>query len=105
MNKENFRFYIKVCTALHIELKAIRDELYSVFGDEAPSHSTVVRWSKRFREGEPRPGQPVTEKTTENIEEVRGLIDDDDHLTIDEIHQETGLSHGTIVRIISDHPK
>ncbi|CAF0862837.1 unnamed protein product [Didymodactylos carnosus] len=55
--------------ALHIEPKVIHDE--------APSRSTVVRWSKWFREGgeqiedEPRPGRPVTKTTSENIEEVR----------------------------------
>jgi hypothetical protein len=33
MNKENFRFYIKVRTALDIPATVIHDELYSVHGD------------------------------------------------------------------------
>ena len=51
MNNENFRFYIKVCTALSIQPKLIHDELYSVFGDQGPSYNTVTKWSRWFREG------------------------------------------------------
>ncbi len=50
MNKGNFRFYIKVCTALNIQARLIHEELYSVFGDEAPSLRTFERWTKWFRE-------------------------------------------------------
>jgi hypothetical protein len=46
MNEENFRFYIKVRTALDIQPTIIRDELCTVFGDEAPSFRTVARWSQ-----------------------------------------------------------
>ncbi|CAF1272185.1 unnamed protein product [Adineta ricciae] len=104
-DKENFRAYIKVRTALSIQLKTIHDELYSVFGNQAPSYGRVTKWSKWFREGReavedhPRPGRRVTETTPENIEEIRGLIDDNPHLTIDEIQIETGMSRGTIERV------
>ena len=82
--------------------KLIDDELYSVFGDQGPSYNTVAKWSRCFREGredQPRPARPVTETTTEHIEEVRCLI----YLTIDEIQVETGMSRGTIERIISEY--
>ncbi len=111
MNKENFRFYIKVRTALSIQPKLIHDELYSVFDDQAPPYNTVAKWSKWFREGreeiedQPRLGRPVTETTSAHIEEIRCLIDEDPHLTIDEIEVETDMSRGTIERIISDHLK
>ena len=83
MNKENFRFYIKVRTALDIQPTIIHDELYTVFNDEAPSFRTVARWSQWFREGreeiedQPRTGRPITETTSENIEQVQDIIDDD----------------------------
>ena len=51
MDKEHFRFYIKVRTALHTESKVILNELTSVFGDAAPPLRTVQRWSKWFRDG------------------------------------------------------
>jgi histone-lysine N-methyltransferase SETMAR len=111
MTTENFRFYIKVRTALRIPARVIYNELNSVYGNEAPGLSTVERWSKLFRDGreeiedKARPGRPITETTTENIEQVRLLIDDNPYMTIEDIQEETDLSHGTIQRIISDHLK
>ncbi|CAF3407706.1 unnamed protein product, partial [Rotaria socialis] len=71
--------------------KSIFDDLCTALRDQAPSYNTVVRWSKLCCEGrkevedEPRPGRPVTETTSDNIEKVRHLIDNDPYLTIDEI--------------------
>jgi hypothetical protein len=109
MDKEHVRFYIKVRTALNIPPIVIYNELHTVFGDQAPLLRTVQRWSKAFLEGreevedEERSGRPVTETTPENIDQVRDLIDDDPYLIVDEIEEQTGLSHGTVQRIISDH--
>ena len=109
MTTENFRFYIKVRTALNIPARIIHDELKSVYDDEAPGLSTVERWSKLFRDGreeiedKPRPGRPITETTAENIEQVRILINDDPCITIEGIQEETDLSFGTVQRIIGDH--
>ena len=50
MNKENFRSYIKVRTALKVEPKTIYDELYSVYTDQATSNSTVAKWSEWFHD-------------------------------------------------------
>ena len=110
MNKEHFRFYIKVRTALVIEPIVIHNELNTIFGDEAPTLRTVQRWSKCFREDreeevedEERTGRPITETTSENIEQDRDLINDDFYVTIDELEAQSDLSHGTVQRIISDH--
>ncbi|CAF1411319.1 unnamed protein product [Rotaria sordida] len=109
MDKEYFRFYIKVLTALHIEPIAIHNELHTVFGDEAPPFRTVQRWSKWFHDGreevedQERSGRPITETTCENIKQVRDLIDDDPYVTVDELEAQSGPSHGTVQRIISDH--
>jgi len=54
-------------------------------------------------EDEPRSGRPVTETTSENIEQVPLIIDDDPCVTIEEIQEQTGLSYGTTQRIITDH--
>ncbi|CAF4927845.1 unnamed protein product [Rotaria sp. Silwood1] len=109
MSKENFRFYIKVRTVLNVQARVIYEELHSVFADETSPLRTVGRWAKWFREGreevedEARPGRPVTETTTENIEQIRRLIDDDPYSTIEELQEQTGLSYSTTQRIISDH--
>ncbi|CAF1045042.1 unnamed protein product [Rotaria magnacalcarata] len=91
MTTKNSRFYIKVRTAFGISARAIYDELNSIYGDEVPGLSTVTRWSKLFRDGrkeiedKPRPGRPITETTTENIEHARLLIDDDTYIAIEGI--------------------
>ena len=109
MSKENFRFYMKMRTALNIPPGVIYDELYSVYSEQAPSYAAVERWAKSFNEGrqeiedEARSGRPVIETISDNIEEVRLLIDDDPHITIEEVQEQTGLSHGTVQRIITDH--
>jgi hypothetical protein len=97
-----------MCTALSIQPKLIYDELHSIFGDQATPYSKVTRWSKWFREGreeiegQPRIGRSVTETISDHIEEVRCLIHD---LIIDQIEEETRMSHGTNERIICDHLK
>ncbi|CAF1194768.1 unnamed protein product [Rotaria sordida] len=109
MDKEYFRFYIKVYTALHIVPIVIHNELHTVFGDEAPPLRTVQRWSKWFRESreevedEERSGRPITETISENIRHVRNLINDNPYATVGEIEAQSGLSHGTVQRIISDY--
>ncbi|CAF3882423.1 unnamed protein product [Rotaria sordida] len=93
MTTENFRFYTKVRTALNIQARIIHDELYSVYGDQAPSLRTMERWSKLFREGreeiedEARHGRSITETTSENIKRIRLLIDDDSCVTIEELQE------------------
>ena len=100
-----------MCTALNIQPRVIYEELYTVHGDQVPRLRTVERWCKRFREGqddledEARPGRPVTETTSENIEQVRLIIDDDPRVTIEEIQEQTRLSYGTTQRIIYNWPK
>ena len=94
-------------TTLNIPPIVIYNELHSFFGDQAHLFRTVQRGSKAFLEDrevedEERSGRSVTETTPENINQVRDLIDDDPYLTVDEIEEQTGLSHSTVQRIISD---
>ena len=69
-----------------------------VHSDQAPSLKSVERWSKWFRGGreeledEPTPGRPITKTSSENIEQVRLLISDDRHITIEEVHEQIGLT-------------
>jgi transposase len=91
--------------------KTIHEELTTALRPNAPSYSTVARWAKRFREGrenvndESRSSRPISELTDTNIQLVRQVINNDPHLTYDDIIAETFLSHGTIERIIHDHLK
>ena len=106
---ENFRLYIKVRAALHIQARITRDKLYGVYGDEAPSLRTVERWGMLFHEGreevegEARPGRLITQTTSENIEKAHLLINDDPYSTIEEVQEQSGLNYGSIHRIITDY--
>ena len=109
MSTENIAFYMKMRTALNSEARTIYEELYAVYGGQAPCLRTVERWCKRFCEGqeeledEPQPGRPVTETPSENIQQARLIIDDDPCVTIEEVQEQTGSSYGTTQRIITNH--
>jgi hypothetical protein len=98
MSKENIRFYIQMRAALNIQPRIIHKELYSVHGDQAPCLRTVERWCQRFCEGqvelddEARSGRPIAATTPDNIEQVCLIIEDDSHVTIEEIQEQTGLT-------------
>ncbi|CAF1413611.1 unnamed protein product, partial [Rotaria sp. Silwood1] len=108
MTDEFNRYYIRIQAILGIDSKTIFDELTEALGPDAPSYSNVRKWAKRFREGgedvndDPRSDRPILVLTDENIERVRQVIEDDRHSTYDDITVETGLSRGTIERIIHD---
>ena len=80
-------------------------------GDGYVSYPTVVEWLRRFKEGrtsledDPRIGRPVTEATDGNIAIIRELIDENPHISIRYIVFETGISYGTVSRIIHDELK
>lgn len=111
MKSENLRFYIQVRFKLGIALNEIHKELKTALPDNAPSLSTVTRWFNKFRRGvedlkdQHRPGRPITETTSANIEGVRALIEDNPWCSYDEIEAETSLSRGTIHTIIHRHLK
>ncbi|CAF4066863.1 unnamed protein product, partial [Rotaria magnacalcarata] len=48
---------------------------------------------------------PITGTTTENIEQVRHFIDDYPYITVEDIQEQTDLSHGNVKRMITDHLK
>lgn len=111
MEKRDFRNYVKERTNLGEKPTPIHQDLVTLHGYQAPAYSTVARWSKLIRDGrmdiedKPRSGCPVTQSTTENINLVRDIIEDDPHSTYDDIEGETLLSRGTIEIIIHEHLK
>ncbi|QQP35820.1 Uncharacterized protein FKW44_020731, partial [Caligus rogercresseyi] len=42
--------------------------------------------------------------TEENINEVKSILDDNNRVTVREIHEATGLSQGTVHRILNQDP-
>lgn len=109
MNKEQIRSYILIRHKLNIKPYVIHSELLASIGDTAPSKRTVERWVERFKnENEclqdiQRFGRPITETNTVNIERVRLLVEENPRISIHFIEAETGLSYGTIGRILHHH--
>lgn len=62
-------------------------KLNSLFGDEAPSETTVYKWFAEFKRGrstfddDPREGRPCTSVVAKNIDAVREMILEDRHVT------------------------
>ena len=78
----------------------IHEELVTALEPIAPSHATVTRWAKRFRQGRvdvndhPPSASPLSEFTAENIELVPQVISKYPHSIYHEIIVETTLSDG-----------
>ena len=76
--------------------------LKSLFGDKAPSNSTVKNWFNEFNCGhrslkdEVREARPKTAVVSENIDAVRELIMQDCHVTYREIEASLGISSTSI---------
>ncbi|XP_037952518.1 uncharacterized protein LOC119682999 [Teleopsis dalmanni] len=84
-------------------------ELKSLYGDEAPSYSTVKNWLNEFNRGrrslkdEFREGRPKTAVVPDNIDVVRELIMQDRHVTYREIQASLSISPTSIHSILHEH--
>ena len=83
-------------------------ELFDVFGEEAPSKTTVYRWYAEFQRGrcslsdEPREGRPKTAVTQENVDAVRNMIMEDRHVTYREIQASLDISGTSVQKILHE---
>ena len=74
------------------------DKLNSIFGDEAPSRTSIYRWYGEFTRGrsslqdEFREGRPKSVVVPETIVAVHQLILQDPHVTYCEIEKTLGIS-------------
>lgn len=85
--------------------------LQTVYGDDSLKKTAVYEWFSRFKDGqesledESRSGRPSTSRNEGMVERVKQLIRADRRMTIDELAQEMGISHGSIHAILSDDLK
>ena len=108
MEKNQIRAYILLRCKLGIEPKVIHQELIFVMGDSAPSIRTIYRWIERFSTGsesledEHRSGRPITAFTSQNIQLVKDLIEEDPHISYSRLEAYTSLNRNTLVKIIHE---
>ncbi|KAJ7341856.1 hypothetical protein JRQ81_007474 [Phrynocephalus forsythii] len=78
----------------------------AVYGDESTSYDTVVRWKTNFQSGhmsltdEPTAGRPSIKDNLAMVKKAEAVILDDRRSTMERVMAETGLSYGTVWRII-----
>ena len=102
------RAVIKYFCLKKMSTKVIYAELVETLGDTAPPYSTVARWCKEFNlgrtstEDEHREGRPSTSHTAENVKNIENLVLADRRVTIRYLVETTGISYGSIQRILSN---
>jgi len=110
MNFENFehRSVIKFLTKEGIPPKDIHQRLDRIYGEHAPSKTTVVRWAAEFKRGresiedEPRSGRPVEVTTPEHCAAVERLVLTDRRLKVQQIAETLSISYGSVETILHD---
>ncbi|KAL4463301.1 hypothetical protein ABPG72_013610 [Tetrahymena utriculariae] len=108
MEKTEYRSYLKGRTLLGVKPLDIHRELNDIMEEEVPHYSTVTRLSKSFNEGRmevedlKRTGRTKSAINDKSIKQIRDLIEEDPHITYDEMEEQTTLSRGNIFNIIKD---
>lgn len=109
MDKIEYRAVIKFLHLKGNTSTEIKAELISVYGDRAPSFSTIKSWVAEFKRGrtsifdEERAGRPKTATTLDIVEKVHRIVMDDDQLKLDEIAPVAGISHERVHNILHTH--
>lgn len=85
------------------------DELNSLYGEQAPSLSTIKNWYNEFNRGrrslqdEFREGRPKSVVLPENVDAVRKQIIKDPHVTYRQLEASLGISATSIHTILHEH--
>ena len=109
LNREHFRAIIFYNFRCGLTQQQCIDELYSIFGDEALSRTSVYRWYGEFNWGcillqdEFREGRPKSVVVPETIDAVHQLIFQDHHVTYREIETTLAISGTSIHSILHEH--
>ena len=91
MDKQHIRYCIKTRSLLELNATQIHEELIAASGDYYVWYPTIVRWLRAFFAGReslednPRSGRPITAVTQNNIDAVKDLVDEDPHISNDNI--------------------
>jgi hypothetical protein len=108
VKKNSYRFFIETMRRNGETPAAIHQYLTTAWKEEAPSRSTVFRTYSElqsgartsFSDGE-HSGRPKTVCNREMTEAVEKLVAENPRITIEEITEETGVSHGSAYTILT----
>lgn len=108
INREQIRPVIYSHWKRKLTTNESKRELDTVFGTSAPSVSTVRRWYNEFNRGktnfkdDPKSGRPSTAVTDENREKVRRIVEDDPHVTYEQIKHVLGVGSTAVTKILRE---
>lgn len=108
MEKIKYRAVIEFLFLEGVEPKQIHERLLKVYKDSSPSLATVYNWVAEFKRGrtsledDPREGRPKSASTTEIVEKIHDMVLEDRRVTVDDVAETIGISHGTAHHIITE---
>jgi len=106
MDKIEYRAVIKFFVLDGLSPSEIHPKLIKVYGDSAPSISTVKKWAAEFKRGrtslqdDEREGRPKTATTPEIIEKVHKIVLDDRPIKVRELAEAVGISEERVRNIL-----
>lgn len=109
MEKIEYRAVIKYLFLKKKTNDEIKAELREVYGDCAPSLSTIKYWTAEFKRGrtsildEERPGRPNEVTTSEMIEKIHDMVMNDRRVKVREIAVAVGISIERVQKILTTH--
>jgi len=108
ISRSEYRAVIKFLTLEKQPANKIYERSVNVYGDSAPSYSTVTRWVAEFKCGRTSleddiwAGWPI-EATTDDCHTVKKLVTGDWQLKILEIATDMGISYDSVLSILHEH--
>ena len=99
---------IEFLTRLNWKPVKIIKALQQVYGESAPCRTVVYDWIKRFKEGrgqlegDSSERRPSSSKYQKKIRLAQNLVEKDRRVTIDEIAHAVGISHGSVLSILTE---
>jgi histone-lysine N-methyltransferase SETMAR len=98
MDKTEYCAVIKFFVKDGLTPNDIHSKFIKVYGDSAPSFSTIKNWAAEFKRGrtsledDPREGRPKSATTPEIIEELHDMVLDYRRMKVGEIAETIGIS-------------
>jgi histone-lysine N-methyltransferase SETMAR len=106
-SKHDIRAIIKFYVLQHQSATDIHKIMTSALGSHSPSYNTIREWVSAFKNGktgtddEHRSGRPVSVSTTENVEKVKALLEEDRRITLRQIAYSLNISKDTAHHILT----
>lgn len=109
MNKIEYRAVIRFLFLKKKTNDEIKIELDDVYGDSAPSLSTIKYWTAEFKRGrtiifdDERPGRPREVTIPELVDKIHGMVIDDRRVRVCEIAEAVGMSRERVENILHEY--